>query len=376
MAESTSTDEREEPGAPVAKDAIDPALIKLTRSRPKIGVITGVGVVFLCVLFLLRLDGDRTFGGEGEPRRVAVADIVAGKVDADRYVAVDAEPVRSHAIRAMRSKTSVGHRVVPVRGSGERLWLVLTGDGWEAPTIGDHAGRLRKLADLPFADAVAAYARAHPRPVFATAATVRAGFATNQVATVAGDQVTVAESDRVAFDVIDPGAARIVATRNERLRDAQAWTTALTAAGIAVGAPLPAAEGQPDQLRFDVTQPDAVAAVTASLERANLWAARVEPVTRHHETTWGALRSSTAAGFTVAGASGATLTIPDAQVDLIGLHVNRAIPDDAYALITGEHPKDYWYVLPITIALVLIGLVFAWALVRAIRRDVLPARAR
>ena len=66
---------------------------------------------------------------------------------------------------------------------------------------------------------------------------------------------------------------------------------------------------------------------------------------------------------------------PTPQLDLVGLYVERSIPSDAYALITGERPEDYWYVLPITIALGVIGLVFAWALVRAVKRDLLPARA-
>ena len=110
--------------------------------------------------------------------------------------------------------------------------------------------------------------------------------------------------------------------------------------------------------------------ITSKLEAANLWAARVEPITRHYETTWGALRGSSAAGFTVEAT-----TIPDARLDLVGLYVNRAIPAGAYALITSERPEDYWYVLPIMVALVLIGLLFAWALVRAVRRDVFPARA-
>ena len=68
-------------------------------------------------------------------------------------------------------------------------------------------------------------------------------------------------------------------------------------------------------------------------------------------------------------------TIPDAQADLIGLYVERSIPSGAYALITGERPEDYWYVLPISVALLGVGLVFAWALVRAVKRDLLTARA-
>src|SRR3569623_722577 len=145
----------ENEGAPIPKDAIDPELIKLGRPRPKIGVITAAGLVFLSVFFLWRLNPDRRFAGSAEtPARVTAADIVAGKVALDRFVAVDAEPLIAHAIRATNSKGSLGMRVVPARGTGERLWLVLSGDGWDPPTVGPYTGRLRKLGDLPFADAI------------------------------------------------------------------------------------------------------------------------------------------------------------------------------------------------------------------------------
>ena len=93
-------------------------------------------------------------------------------------------------------------------------------------------------------------------------------------------------------------------------------------------------------------------------------------MTLHRAGTWGELKKSAAEGFTLGGA-----TTPDAQVDLIGVFVTQPVPDDAYALVTSEFPPDYWYVLPITIALAIIGLLFGWALVRAVRRDLLPTRA-
>jgi hypothetical protein len=120
-------------------------------------------------------------------------------------------------------------------------------------------------------------------------------------------------------------------------------------------------------VRFEVAAP--VAGTTIRLEAAKLFAARVEPVRRHYETTWSALRASSPAGLTFGAEA-----VPDAQIELVGLYVARAIPDDAYALVTGESPDDYWYVMPITVALAAILLVFAWALVRAVRRDLLPAR--
>jgi hypothetical protein len=364
---TTPTGERD-PGAPIAPGEIDPELIKLSRTRPKIGVITAAGVVFLCAMYLVKLGPDRRFAGSRTaPTAARVADIVAGKVATEQLVTISADPLVSHAIRVTRSKGTVGLRVVPVRGTADRLWLVVSGDGWDPPQTRGYVGRLRKLDDLALAPAAHGYADQHPRPVFASAAAARAGFTSGRVATVAGDSVAIADGDAIALDVVDAGAATIAASFNERLPDAAAWRAALAAADIA-----PTATGEPDtalgQVRFTVAA--SVATTTSRLETAKLWAARVEPITRHYQTTWGTLRRSSPAGLDLGGA-----VVPDDQIDLIGLYVVRGIPGNAYAVVGGELPDDYWYVMPITIALAAILLVFAWAGVRAIRRDLLPPRA-
>ncbi len=369
------------PGAPIPRDAIDPELIKLARTRSKIGVITAAAVVALCVFFVIRIGEDRRFAGEPEaPRAVALADVAAGKVADESFVSLDADPMMSHAIRPTRARGDLGFRVTPARGTGERVWLVLSGDGWDKPTLKAYTGRLRRIGDLPFAGVLDKHATLHPRPTFASAAAVRAGFAGGPVATVAGDRITVADTDRVAFDVVDPARSTIVATLTGKrdpsegdpghgpLTDAKLWIAELARHGIAATAsPAPRdVDSVLGVVRLDVAMP--VADVTAKLEDAKLWAARVERVTTHHETTWGALRASPAGGFVAGGQ-----TIPEAHVDLVGLFVQRGVPRDAYALLVGERPQDYWYVLPITVALGIIGLLFAWALVRAIR-DLLPTR--
>ena len=357
MASQEKTDA--EPGAPVAKDAIDPDLIKLKRARPKIGVITAAGLVFLCAYFLLRLNPDRRFSGaDAKPGAVTVGEVLSGNIALDRYVSVEVEPLMAHAIRTTTAKGSLGLRVVPARGTGDKLWLVLSGDGWEPPAQRAYVGRLRKLGDLAFAPSLDEFADTNPRPVFATAEAVRAGLATGKITAVTGDEVAPRDRDRIAFDVEEPGVARIVATINERL-NADGWAAALAKAGIQTKPGV----GGTEQVRFDVELP--VADVQAKLETANkeqdakLWAARVEPITHHVEKTWAELREQ---------------PLPPG-VDLVGIYVGRGIPGDAYALITGEKPEDYWYVLPVTIALALIGLTFAWALVRAVKRDLLPTRA-
>lgn len=356
--------ESPEPGAPIPKDAIDPELVKLRGPRPKIGLLTAAGMVFLCAFFIWKLNADRTFGGEGDnPHLVQVADVAGGKVDAESFVEIPAEPMMSHAIRATKTKGDPGLRVTPVRGSSERVWLVLDGVGWDPPTTtGRYAGRLRVLADLPFAEAVREHAAKAPRPVFATAANVRAAFANGQLKTVDGDTLAIRDTDRAAFEVVDPNVATIVATfaagtpEHAPLLDAGAWQRELEKLGIPAK---PLATDEKDtalgQARFQASMP--VADITSKLEKASLWAARVEPVTRHHQLTWAELKASPIA------------------FDLVGVYVTRPIPDDAYALLVGEVPQDYWYILPITIIVAVIGLLFLWALIRTVRRDLLPARA-
>src|SRR5439155_21292060 len=111
-------------------------------------------------------------------------------------------------------------------------------------------------------------------------AAARAGFASGQVTTVAGETVALHDSDRVAFDILEPSAAVIVGTFNEKLPNPAAWSTALTEAGIQTHGEW---RSTSDLARFDVAMPDAVTALTDKLAKANLWAARVEPVTHHTE---------------------------------------------------------------------------------------------
>jgi hypothetical protein len=327
-------------------------------------------VVGLCVYFLLRLGPDRKFAGEDDkPTAVAVSDILGDRIAPNSFIELEAEPLVSHAIRSVKTRGDLGLRVVPVRGTGDRLWLTLPGDAWEPPVMNNrYRGRLRKLGDTALASSVRDYVEATPRPLFATAAAVRAGLASGRVKLVTGDDITVSDTQQVSFDVVDPGTAAIIVSFIDKYPDMRSWGGAMKRANIEVKPgtvkPYDAALGQG---RYEVAM--SVDDATKKVKDAELWAARIEAVNRHRVGTWGDLKKSGAAGFALGGA-----VTPDAQVDLVGIFVDRPIPDDAYTLITTEVPQDYWYVLPITIALALIGLLFAWALVRAIRRDLMPAR--
>ena len=68
-----------DPGAPIARDAIDPDLVKLSRTRTKVGVVTALGLVILCAVFLHRLSPDRRFGNSSAtPTPVQLGAVLAG----------------------------------------------------------------------------------------------------------------------------------------------------------------------------------------------------------------------------------------------------------------------------------------------------------
>ena len=357
-----------DPGAPFPKNTIDPELVKLARKRTHIGMITAAGVVFLALFFVVKLSSDRRFGGADEsPQAATPAEVAAAKVATEQLVTVQGELMMSQAIRVGAEKKSLGLRVVPLYGTGQKVWVVLDGDGYAKPTMGSFTGRLRELDDLPFASTLREHVTKHPQPLFATLAATRAGFSTGKVTTVSGEQVDVRDSDKVAFEIVDPSAAMVVCTFNEKHETVDACSRELHAAGIPT---TPTPRLGRDQAYFEVTNiENAVATMTTKLEAAKLWGTRVDPVTRHYDTTWAKLKASSPAGITVD-----TTTIPDAQIDLVGLYVVRALPSDAYAVILGEKPQDYWYVMPVTVVLAIIALIFAWALVRAVKRDLMSPK--
>ncbi|MBZ0236727.1 MAG: hypothetical protein K8M05_30645, partial [Deltaproteobacteria bacterium] len=164
-----------EEGAPIGKDVIDPELVSLRRAAPRIGIVTAAAVVLLCVVLMVRMRHDLAFARGGDaPTAVSVADVVAGKVADDSYVTIDAPLDRDAAVRTRVTEANAGTRVVPVVGSADKLWVALPGDPW-SPYQHDEklTGRLRALADVRFADAVAGHVARHPAPRFVTGEELR-----------------------------------------------------------------------------------------------------------------------------------------------------------------------------------------------------------
>ena len=155
----------------------------------------------------------------------------------------------------------------------------------------------------------------------------------------------------------------MLATFTERLPDVAAWTAALTAAGLTLDATPPTTTGR--NATYVVRLPGGALAVSRKLDAAQLWGAIAEPITETRRSTVDAMRADPAA-------------LGPGAVDgdgLLRIWSPMPVPADAVVVLMDEAPGDYWYVLPVAIGLAIIALLFAWATVRALRRDWLPTRS-
>jgi hypothetical protein len=353
-----------DPGAPIGKDEIDPDLVSLRRTAPKVGIVTSAAIVILCVVLAVRLRDDFSFAHGGDtPRTVSVADVIAGKIDDNTYVSLVAPLERSAAVRARVTEANAGTRVVPVRGSSDKLWIALPGDAWAPVALDDVVtGRLRALSDVRFAGTVASYAAKHPAPRFASGAALRqARTGGGAVPLVGGGTYTLAPSDEIELSIFDPGAAVVVATFNPRLPTVKAWTEALVTAGVLTATDAPTRTTD-ETARWELRRADAVASITTAIDGAQLWGARAEPASIRFRTAWSALATTDAGITTPSG------VMPWSAIDVAAIWAPRPVPAGAHVLLVDEKPGAYWYLTPVYVGLALFAALFTWALVLAVRR--------
>ncbi|MBL8621546.1 MAG: hypothetical protein JNK64_09590 [Myxococcales bacterium] len=360
-------DANREPGAPIGKDEIDPDLIRLPRGALQVGIIAAAGVLILCVALLVRLRHDVGYARESDtPKPVTAADIVAGKIGDNRYVTLEAPPDRAGAVRLRTTKGSDGHRVVAVRGTGDRLWLALPGDAWDHEAQHDDrvSGRLRRLADVRYAGPLARALAAYPSPRFITGAELRRARTSNatEVTLIDGATLTLGADADVDLSVVDPNATIVVAALSEGHPTTAAWGEALAAAGVIAPGQAPIASTA-DLARWEVRRPDAVAAVQAILDQAQLAGARADAASTNLRARFAAL------AVTDAGVTGPAGVIPWSAIDVAAVWAPRPVPAGAWVVLADERPGDYWYMPPVFVGLVLIGALALWALVRAARRQ-------
>jgi hypothetical protein len=359
-----------QPGAPTGKDEIDPELVSLRGPRARVGAVTALAIVAVCVCYMIRLLPDFSFAGaSAKPRDVKLDDVVAGRVATDDNIRLTASIERAAAARVRTGPGDPGLRLAPVVGSDDKLWVAVPGDGWTKPRVADHyAGRLRTLAG-PLGDGLRDYMK-RPMPRFVTGAELRkarlASADGGTLAAIAGPAVTATAATQVEIEVADPGAAVVVVTYDEKLKDAEAWATALAAADVIAPGAAPATTGE-DHAAWKIRTPDAVHSAEQKLAAAQLWASRVEPVTARTKAAWRDL---------AAGPDGIQLaegrTLPWSAVDVAAVWAPRPVPDGARVILGDEAPADFWLVRPLYAVLAVLALLFVWALWRAVRRDFWP----
>lgn len=367
---STATPPVRDPGAPIPKDEIDPELISL-RPRTQVGLLTAFALVGFSVYLAIRLWPDFQYAGEGAARAVTLDQIAAGQVDDESHVSVRVELERAAAVRVRQSNADPGLRLAPALGAGDRVWVAVEGSGWAPPReSGRYTGRLRRLSELPFADAFRAQVAKHPPTRFITSDELRRGRATavTTLATIGGDQIAIDAADPLEVAIDDPNAVTVVGSFTERQPDDAAWTKALADAGLVAAGTAPRASDE-WQVWFEVRSPGALANTGKALEKAGLWGARVEPIKVHHTARWDAI------GFESDQLRFGDVLLPSSAVDVVAIRAPRPLPSDPWLLVAGDQPGAYWYVRPLYGVIGLFGLLFAWALFRTARRELFSPTA-
>jgi len=355
------------PGRPRPKDEVDPELLVLPRTRARIGWLLALSVIVFCAYFMVRLRSDLVFSRAGdEPTRLrSIAE--AASADPEDYVAIEAVPDRAFLLRVFASDAGDGHRLAPVFGSGDHLWIMFEGSHWDARPAYDevYRGRVKRLADLPFYGDLADHLRSMPRlPRGVKLPALRAALESHasELHDIGGDRIPLSADTPVVIAERVAGQAAVTVFRTDSQRDESAWRAALEATGLlAPGGQL--VDTRKDAWTFQVAAPEGVDAVAARLVSARLFAARAEPYDRTRRTPWSRLAAS-ADALSVGGDR-----VPWASIRSVAVETPRAALGDARVIVTTEAPGDYWYLIPVYLIFAAIALLFGWALVRALRRD-------
>ncbi len=366
------------PGRRRGRDEVDPELLVLPRPRPRIGPLLALSVLVFCAYFLVRLRSDLVFAHSGpDPVQVKGADGVLA-ADLDSYVELVAVPDRAATLRVYASDARDGHRLAPVTGSADRVWLLFGGSHWvEAPAYEEKVrGRVKRLSDLPFHEQLAAHLASIELPRALDEQAALAALAGGrgqapervQVRDVSGDPVAIVSSTPVTVLERTAATARVTGFATDRHPDEKSWRAALEGAGVlSPGAPL---ESRTDaSWSFLVPAPQGPEPLSARLVGARLFGARAEPVDRTHRAVWSGLRIGGGA-LIVPGEVPARLA--PASITSILVEAQRRAPDDARVVVTSDRPDDYWHVTWLYVVLCALALVFAWALWRGLA----PAREK
>ena len=355
-------------GAP-RSDELDPELISLRRPRRTVGPLLSLSIIGFCIVIMVRLRADLQFSRQSDrPTTIEdVSQLARGEVGENSYVAVHAMPDHGLVFRVAMGEADYGNRAAPVVGTDGKVWIMVPATPWTLDTAYTHiySGRVRRLANMPFFTRLREFVAGRPpSPHFVDAGAIRSALETGagDVANPFGDSVAVSATTALVISEKVYDRALVQAFKCDAYPDRAGWEVALASAGISTEGITPIDDDQA-MVSYEVPAPGGVDEVKAKLAEAKLFRARASVVVRPHEARWSELGSS-AAGLAIA-----TTIVPWENLSSLAILTNPSVRADAFVLMTGEQPDTYWYILPVYIVLAFFILLFAWGLVRFVRRN-------
>jgi hypothetical protein len=367
------------------------AHIKRRRARHPVITLAGALLAFFLVFYGRRDLRYALSSGEPVALSNAAALFASGRGTADlenRYVRVAGVPDRESALELDTKGSWVFSQLFRVLGTGDHLFVHRTENPLPAPLAEADVfeGRLIRIDELPYADAIRGYFAKHVTAThyFATDAALKALVGRSQNAPLAitdrgGDRVSLSADEALAVEVVKPDhvqiglpKARFPTEDGARAAITTRGGEVVTAKGL-VQAPAPLSAGSSNLLASPVVPParwtfvvrfpadrrqaalDALGDVDRTVEIRD---ARETIATRASEL-------SVDADTLVVRAPGAPeRRLAAADIAAVRTMAPVVIPDGALLLIEGDRPRDHVASIIIALVLVTFGVFNLFALAR------------
>jgi hypothetical protein len=367
------------------------AHIKRRRSRHPLITLAGALLAFFLVFYGWR---DLRYAlSSGDPLELGNAALVFNNDKAtagleNRYVRVTGTPDRESALELDTKGSWVFSQLFRVLGTGDRLFVhrlqnPLPADRAEADVF---EGRLIRIDDLPYAEAIRGYFAKHVTAThyFAADATLkalaaRAPGAPLSIVDRGGDKASLAADEALAIEVLRPDEVQIGLPRSRFPTDVEAREAITSRGGDVtlekglVKAPAPPSAGAGNLLatapeapsrwtyvvRFPSARRQSALDELGDIDRAvEIRDARQTIAAHANELTVedGAL--------VVRGPSAPELHVPPADIAAVHTMAPVVIPPDAYLLVEGDRPREHTSSILIALVLVVFGVFNIVALVR------------
>jgi hypothetical protein len=355
----------DEPGAPPGNepaDEIDDELASLAPSpRGKNPLVAGV-VIALAVIIGWHLRDDvryafssRTPAALGDARTLAARGVTLGD---NRYVTLGGQAERRYALYVEPRGVRARQTIFRLLGVNAGLFVRAAETGDRSDIAERWTGRLRRFDAMSYAPSLRHYYATETevtRNVALDGLKLQLGGGTAELRDRMGEPITIGADQTVVVTVDYPGELKVYLGKDRfpSLPDARHELDRIALAPSS-------GEETKDEFVFIVPMPDA---------RKNEIVGKLsdkELAFQPHEERFTVKRAELALqGDTLQ--IGARAKAPWSQVQAIGVPAPVQIGGDAYILLEGEAPSQYWWAPLILALLIAFGAFNVWYLVRTIR---------